>query len=346
MTTEKTKICTFPFSRYESGEKRTFVPCCSAWLTDEYYALDGGGEYWNGPAAQELRRRVLAGDYSFCKRDQCQIPLKTLDEIVADPKGDTGTPISDWNLEVMKRGNVYMPEGPTTLELSLDVRCNLACPTCRTERYLTLPYWKAEGAVNELKLLWKSRSTIQVVKMSGNSEVFFSADQRKMLQNMSRENFPKLDYIHVITNGLLMDQKTMDALRPGTDFIEIVSLSIDAASEAVYAVTRGGDWNRLLRNLAFIKSLRTSGKLRYFEFLFVVRAANFRDMEKMVSMAYEYGADRVRFIQFNVWEMMSIPDYEAEAVHLKGNPHHQEFRDICAKLRDDPKVLLAIDQST
>lgn len=271
------------------------------------------------------------------------MPLKTMDEIIANPDGETGTPISAENLQAMIRGEVVMPDGPSAMILSLDQKCNLACPTCRTAKITTQDPVSQALATDELSLLWKNRATVKNIKMSGNSEIFFSPDQRKMLTQMSKENFPKLSYLHVITNGLLFTQKTLDDLRPGTDYIEVISLSIDAGSEEVYNVTRGGDWKRLQENIKLMKSMRLSKKLRYFELLYVVRKANFRDMENVVRIAHEASADRVRFIQFNVWDNMGIVDYDSEAVHLTHHPLHQEFREICSRLKNDPKVLIGFN---
>ena len=103
------------------------------------------------------------------------------------------------------------------------------------------------------------------------------------------------------TNGVLFDARAWaDCRLEGR--VDQVEVSIDAADPFTYAlVRRGGDFARLLRNLAFLGQQRRQGKIRYLIFSFVVQGANFREMPAFVELGKRFGADRVRFALIRPW---------------------------------------------
>ena len=130
------KLCPYPFSRmqtsnYDSrfeGISGTFIPCVPSWFTDDYYRLkreDKLEDIWNGLAAQELRRRMYEGDYSFCDRKSCQIPLFEVDELADKELVFNETPIPPENIQAIKDKNPIMPSDPSSLYLTSDFTCNL-----------------------------------------------------------------------------------------------------------------------------------------------------------------------------------------------------------------------------
>jgi hypothetical protein len=60
-----------------SKKQGAFFPCCPSWHTDEYMTLDfeeNLDDIWNGKVAQDLRKKMYEGDFSYCKREECKIP--------------------------------------------------------------------------------------------------------------------------------------------------------------------------------------------------------------------------------------------------------------------------------
>src|SRR5262249_28621025 len=157
-----------------------------------------------------------------------------------------------------------------------DPRCNLACPSCRSTKITKLdPYFERQVAHAE-RLLELYRKDVRSLKMAGNGEVFYSPFLRKLLKDISTETYPSLNRIHILTNGTYMTPDTFEKLRPGTDLIQSIAVSIDAGTAEVYRAVRGGDWDALVRNLEWVAGERQTGRFPEFGLSFTVRAANFR----------------------------------------------------------------------
>lgn len=345
-----TKICPHPFSQMDMPAYGPFVPCCYTWLTDEYYALEpreyysslhGKHDAWSGPGATALRKAVLKGDYRYCRRDICQTKLYSLEEIdeLRARKESLYPPISERNAAAMGEGAAALPEGPAYASITGDPRCNLACPSCRKEKITKLtPY--SEGLLKKTdEALERFAGSIEVMKMSADGEVFFSAYLRELLKSAGdKSRFPRLREVDLVTNGILFNQKTFDELRPGTELIRRVAVSVDAGTKEAYAEVRGGDWDRLWENLRWAGEKRARGEFRDLALRFVVRKANFRTMKEFVRLAEEIGADCVDFSQFVQWNGMAVEDFAAEAVHMPEHPDHAELKQIQAELKQSRRV--------
>jgi hypothetical protein len=337
------KICPYPFSKYVLGYAGTYVPCCAGWLNEHYRRLDPGTNLWNGPAALELRRRILQNDYSLCNRAACQVPLVEVGESVPDAKEHTETPLDPKTIREIRKGVTQLSRGPTSVELSLDLRCNLKCPTCRDRLITHLSPSLQANVDHEIAEVWRYRKHLEVVKMSGTAEVFFSPDQRKLLKMFNRDDFPKLRHISILTNGLLMNERNWHALTPGTDLIRDVSISIDAGDAETYAITRGGHWDTLLKNLDWISEKRQRQEIYWLQLMFVARKANYRSMPATVELARRIRADRVRFIPYHRWPHVTAEAYQSEAIHFPDHPDYEAFRSMGHELSKDPLVVFGFE---
>jgi len=311
------KICPMPFTRKEIRGGGPFVPCCSPWLTPDYLGLETGAESWNGLQAQALRESVLNGSYRFCRRDICQTSYFTYDELpqLSNPEGEFF--LSPENLRATHRGELTLPEGPSDAVITADTRCNLACPSCRTEKITSLD---AEGAAR-IESAKKELQSIALrrLRIAGDGEPLFSPFLREVIQGLHQ--YPELKIVELHTNGILLDEDTLRKLGPGAGKINRLFVSIDAATAETYAQVRGGDWERLLKNLRWAASLG----LDSFVLMFVYRRANFREMPLFEKLAKDVGADSACFSPFMPWERAGGLSYKEEAVHLPGHPDHEEF---------------------
>ena len=125
-----------------------------------------------------------------------------------------------------------------------------------------------------------------------------------------------------------------------------ICVSVDAACEATYKLNRGGSWQQLQDNLAFISSL-PGVKL---EMNFVVQTNNFKEMPDFVKLAFGYSAKFIFFAGLRNWNapkritgaVFSDLDHQSRAVHLPSHPQHEQLIEV---LRDpifrDPRILLA-----
>lgn len=334
------RICPYPFTKIELG-RDSFVPCCETWLTDSYHAIKDKGveeSLWNGSKAQALRTSILDGSYRFCRRDRCGVYLWERDELDG-LKGEFGlkteVPMGKENLLALLNGIVEMPEGPTSVTYAVDPRCNLACPSCRSEKITKLDDHQIELVSQSHEVLDELSGSLLTLKLAGDGEVFFSKSMRELLKEAPKK-FKNLKSIRILSNGILCDERAWEALKPGSDLIRSVTVSIDAGDEQTYARVRGGDWDRLLKNLFWLGSLRRQKRLDEFVLTYVYRLDNLESMKSAAHLAREVGADRISFGPFAPWTRMAVKDYDRQNLLNKENPAHSRFAKIADELRKLP----------
>jgi MoaA/NifB/PqqE/SkfB family radical SAM enzyme len=339
------KLCPYPFSRLQTSNyegrfdplKGTFLPCVPSWFKEEYFKIEREeklDDIWNGKAAQELRKRMYEGDFSFCDREACQIPLYTIDELADRNIVFAETPIPKENIEAIKRKDPVMPNGPSSLYLTSDFTCNLKCPICRNETIVNAAPTKS--ALEEYDFVHKVRDSLEVIKMSNGGEVFYSTLQRKLLKSLNSNDFPRLRRVHIVSNGTLFSQKTYNDLSPGTNFIKDVNISIDAGSKEVYEKVRGPYWDQVVANVRWLGEMRVAGKLDYYSFHIIIVKDNFRDIPNMIKLAKECKVDRVLIQPFLKGEDQGYKNYEDAAVHLPGHPNYFELVQILDAYKEEP----------
>ncbi len=325
------KICPFPFARMEVRATK-FIPCCSGWLTDEFHQLDAGKDVWNGPAAQELRRRIYKGDYSLCRREHCGVDLTTLAE-----NEELSAQIHTSNHNAIHSRETELPGPPTSLCVVADPRCNLACPSCRSEHITQLTVVQKNNMAATEDAIQKNAKFLEWITF-GDGEVLFSPWGRKLIQNFAPQRFPKLHCIELKTNGLLFDFENYLALMPGAQFIRRVMVSVDAGNSDTYKVVRGGDWNRLIKNLEWMADLRAQNKLDKFQINMTLRLENFRSLPELIRLGKKLNVDAVKVMSFEPWERMGVTDYASQAVHLPSHPQHKELYSIWERVAHEKKL--------
>ncbi|CAN5549173.1 hypothetical protein BH10BDE1_BH10BDE1_32140 [soil metagenome] len=336
------KICPYPFSRMEAWSDR-FIPCCNDWLTEDFFKLPVGDDPWNGPAAQELRRRLLNDDFSLCHTDRCRVKPVSVENLVRS--FEIEAPVSPANRDAAMRGETAMPDGPTSIAVAQDPRCNLSCPSCRSQAIVKLDLRAAKAVQEAEKILERAKPTLEVLKLAGDGEVFFSPWMRGLLKSINKVGWPRLRTIQLLTNGTLFNASSDRELSPGTQYIRRVSVSLDAGDAATYDLVRGGSWHRLQDNLEWMSRERQSGRFDYLQFNFTLRAENLKSARAFVELGRRLKVDNVKFTTFEYWPG-SGTKWEDEAVHRKDHPRHQEFLDLRAWAQADPLVRWSVGQET
>lgn len=348
------KLCPYPFSRMQTKNdqvhtenKGGFFPCCPSWFNQSYwdFGLEKNlDDIWNGKQAQELRKRMYEGDYSFCNRGECKIPLMTIEEM-ADPNINfIETPISKENLEAVKNKNPVMPEQPSSLHLVADTRCNLKCPTCRPE--IISNTVESIEADEEYELVHRLKKDVEIIKMSSSGEVFYSQTQRKLLKSLTPEDFPKLRRVHIVSNGTLFNQKAYNDLLPGTSYIKDVSISMDAGSKEVYEKLRGPYWEQVVSNLEWLGKMRKAGKFELFTLNCTLIRDNYRDIPNLVELGRKNNVDRILIQKYNFADnqgFKTFKDQEDQAIHLPTHPEHIHMIRTLEMFKHDPLVHTLLD---
>jgi len=320
------RFCHLPFTHLSTGFRGTSFACaCPAWVPfsiGNISEAESADAIWNSEGAQEIRRSILDGDYSYCSRTQCsfitahKLPLKS----------DITTP----KLRAYIDNHLTrIDEQPEMVELNHDPTCNLACPSCRTEIVAAksdeIDVYAAAAEKVILPLLKKVDGHTYI---TGGGEAFASKHFRSILRSLNREEYPGL-HVYLITNGQLMTPHRWSEFPDLPEMLAIVSVSIDAAREETYEqVRRPGKWAPLMKNLAFLAEMRRENRIPRLGFNFVVQQANFREMLEFIDLADAHGADSIwfqRVVNYGAYGEATFADVN---VCAPTHPDHPELLEI------------------
>jgi hypothetical protein len=184
----------------------------------------------------------------------------------------------------------------------------------------------------------------RLLYITGSGDPFGSPFFRRWLQTMRRSDMPRLERIHLHSNGLLWTPRIWATIPAEIRaLVRDADISIDAATAGTYAVNRrGGDFAVLLQRLEFIASLRAEGPLEWLGINMTVQANNYREMADFVALGQRFNVDTVSFHQLSNWGTFSREEFADRAVHLPSHSRHADFLDTLADPSlDHPTVYLS-----
>jgi len=208
----------------------------------------------------------------------------------------------------------------------------LRCPSCRAT-FISLKGKKfAKAQIIQNKILNWGFNDIERIVYSTLGEPFASKLYMEVLQSLESQKYPQLKII-LLTNGLLLTSAMWDSLHKIHQAIDLISVSIDAATEKTYKIVRiGGDFSKLLKNLKFIENLRKSNIIPSFEINFVVQKANYKEMKSFIGLGKKFNCDRIHFTSIQNIRASKKKEYSELAVHKKFHPEHKKL----LKILEDP----------
>lgn len=285
------------------------------------------GDIWNGAVALAIRRSVIDGSFARCNRLRC--PRLAAGSSPVMPL----TAVTPALRHMMQRQMVQLPFGPRAINLCYDHRCNLACASCRRDFMQAGKRTERRLRQIEDRIRIAIGPGLEEMTVSGFGDPFGSPSYRSLLQTMTRGDFPRLHTLRLHTNGLLWDARMWDSMPHARELLKSAEISVDAARASTYALNRrGGDFSRLLNNLAFIRSLNVPLTLS-----FVVQQNNYTEMAAFVDLAREYGA-AVYFSRLVNWGTFSEQEYRLRCVHDTRHPEHGALIGILETLADQAGV--------
>ena len=316
-----TRFCPNPFVQLETAQTGLAYVCCPVWLPTPIGSLDTPpAQLWQSAAAKEVRASILDGSFSHCNHLHCpSIANRTL------PGRDS--PAAKALIDRYR--SATPPTLPEHLILSHDKSCNLSCPSCRGAVYMANASKQAKlDRLTEETLLPLMRHARSVL-ITGSGDPFGSKHFRNLIKRLNGGDYPDLR-IDLISNGILWDRRAWAELKLGGR-VRSAHISIDAATRETYAFCRrGGDFDRLLTNLAFVRELRLAGEIAALEFSMVVQARNFREMPAFVRLGEEFAADTVAF---NMIRQRDIFSKEAFVEAFIGSPEHPAYPEFVETLK-------------
>jgi hypothetical protein len=316
---------------------------CAAWLpfiAGNVVEADSPGDVWNSSGAQEIRRSILDGDYSYCSRTLC--PMIANDSL---PRTEE---VTEPRLRgIIDQHETILDDGPRLIALGHDSSCNLACPSCRVGIVM------ADKAQNER--LDRARDNVILPLLRGRKaglhltawgDPFASKHYRSILEALRDEDFDGVQ-LSILTNGLALTKSTWETMPHLREKIVELRVSVDAATKETYEdVRRPGRWEVIHENLRVMGEISGAGTfLRNrsngntipgtddaisFSLAFVVQSANFREMPAFVKLAEEVNADSVIFQRYYSFGHEGSDVFSAKDVASAAHPEHPELQAILA----------------
>jgi len=296
------------------------IACCGAFFESDFFALhrdsSPSANLWNNNWYQALRASVLDGTYRYCT-DRCPKYVQIRNCKSSMTRVTAGERIK----HCISTGQGILPMGPRWLALSDDLSCNLCCRSCRATKVNDSRELHDQRFHRAVALLDRCGKDLECLALSSTGEPFFSRYYlRLMREYLCREKLPKGN-VHIGTNGTLLDEKMWESLKC-KDMVNLICVSVDAATKETYEKMRGPNWDRLMANLQFIKGLHESGKVRNFQLRMVVQALNWREMEPFAYLASTVLADPVYQLAYP-WGTLT----DTDMIYYKTHPLYEEFMD-------------------
>lgn len=325
------RFCEQPFETisttsipYKNGSKVGMFACnCSTILPYPINDKDGTlEEIWNGDAVQEIRRSILDGDFTYCSRTLCpklvmgQLPLK---KDITDPR----------LRDIIDNKRLTLGDEPKQLCLTHDASCNLACPSCRID---IIAIKKEERDLLDVfadKYLFPLMDGNQIkLLISGNGDPFGSKHYRRFIHGLDPIKHAGAR-LELLTNGLLLTEKEWESLSHIHHLIDLVSVSIDAATAPTYEdVRRPGKWHILYENMEFLSRMRRENRIPLLSMNFVVQRKNFEEMPAFVELGERWSVDSIKFQKIVNNGSYSPTAYLENNVVDEAHPLHSRFLEI------------------
>lgn len=325
------KVCLKPFIELDVLESSAHL-CCASWLPTSVgnLATSEWQEVWNGPAAHAIRTSMLDGSYRFCNKRTCPAiqsnQLMPIAQLQADPH---------WS-EIIEARATEMPRGPEMVNLAYDRTCNLACPSCRKERYAADDATRARYDSMQERAILPLLKNAKTVFVTGSGDPFASKNFRRLMEQLTAEEYPELKFI-IMTNGMLFTPRQWAAFPSLHRRVESLRISLDAATGPTHELLRrGARWPVMQENLKFAGELLADGLVDDFMLSFTVQAENYREMGDAVDLARAVGSSGIYFGRITNWGTFTPAEYDRKAVFVPGHPEHDAFLEAARdpRLRD------------
>jgi len=306
------KYCAMPFrfaTFIQTGEQ---IVCNPTWCNHPPLSGDTVKEKFNSPEIKAIRESILDGSYSYCK-DSCPY-LKTYRE--------GGSP-----RVFVEKDMLGDSEYPTHIELCEDNVCNLACPTCRND--FIIETTQAKNSFDEVKVF---SDKIEFIGATTSGDPLYSKESFEFLKNLNKKDFPALKMIKIHTNGLLLMQKWEEIKHLFDNFFVNLNISVDAATKETYEVVRkGGNFDLLLRNLAFINEKKLSSLTIWY----CVHDLNYREMKdcyNLMESVLSEQAVNYNFFTVEQWSQ-SHELLTRQKVDNLLHPEHREYLNVATDFK-------------
>ena len=304
----KGKVCPVPWQHMEIGYDHNMFLCCHIPTPVGNLTRDTMHGAWKSPEAAEIRQSILDGSYRYCRKETCPI--------LSQPIAEKSPHLWWQHTLALYPEDVTQPTAywPRRVSLANERSCNLACGSCRNERYL--------GDDPRLELILQKilNSGVlcyaEILKLNGAGEFVHSPRLLKFLEKVIGQ-YPRLK-LELLSNLTTFDADYFYKLRL-RGRVKQIWCSIDASTRETYQLVRGGNFTAVMKNLdSFCKIQKEEGFRVVVSF--VVSALNF---EEMFDFAYRVANDRgieAEFLRIQSWGHRSEAEFAKLDVAREESP--------------------------
>jgi hypothetical protein len=280
-------------------------------------------ELWMGEKARQIRSMLACGDYSGCRREACPFLQNR-----SFPKAES----------IEAQGVLVPTPTPERINLAHDFLCNQYCETCRKAKFRPqkdYPYRVRH--INKLAAPWLDKASF--VSMTGHGDPFASPYTMELLHNMR----PVRESITILleTNGVYFDERHWNTISHLAAHNLELMITINSFDPFVYKhISLGGNYERLVKNLALAKKLRQKNAVKKLHLCMVIQDRNFREIPSFIQICLEkYACDYVSLRPVYQWGTMPEDVFWFKDVLNPMHPYHQEYLEIISHpLLSSPQV--------
>ena len=210
-------------------------------------------------------------------------------------------------------------------QIESSISCNLNCIMCPWKDVRKQSFKTGDMSEEIWEALRPYLSETASVDFTGGGEPLL----HPKLANWIREANAAGCRTGFLTNGLILNrEKSIQFIQSGIDWI---GFSVDGATAEVYErIRKGADFKSLCKNIATVSELRT-GKKPLIIINYVMMPDNLRDLEKIVDLASDLGANQINFKQCDVIRGEHGRNYGL--FNSKENRKIRDFKKILGKAR-------------
>ena len=297
--------CKKPFTALEIYENGDCFTCCPDFLKKkveigniEKQDID---EIWNGERIKDLRKKVLKGNFSACKRDIC---------VLYEPCTKKQIP-SDYK------------KGPKEIKINYDYECNYNCIKCRDTVIINSD--KQNELYNDIYLpkVVKIAKNAEIVSLLGSGDPLFSRHSRLLMKELVK-SYPDIKF-KILTNGFFMNEDSLKEIGIQNN-IQGVSVSVDAVNRETYEkILRTDGFDRVMKNIELMAEWKKQGRIEWITMNFVVHLLNYKEMAEFVKIAQKLDVTAY----FTTYRPSQPTEFRKRyleiAVFEPTNKHYKEF---------------------
>lgn len=328
--------CMVPFKHIEIHTQGNVTACCHTWLPVWVGNLlkESAQEVINNVDRKSIQDGMRCGSFIKCN-DQCP----QLNSLLNGNK-------DYWDLVPVKDLDRRLERAAMHVGFSYDLSCNLQCPSCRNNLIVWRPddpndshgqmIKKIHNNVKDLITILLTQHPIVSLDITGSGDAFASPLYWDYLLELASQPIPENLRLTLKTNGVMMTEENLLAIKPLWPIITYIEVSVDAATEDTYKIVRkNGNFKKLRKNLDFLDQLVYEGNfpaMYHWQTNFIVQRDNFREIKEFVEWQLSFKSKpKIWTNLLAQWYHMNDIQFNGMAVWKEGHPDRQALVEI---LRD------------